>query len=182
MLAPGVAGSHRIGVERVVAPQIPASMSEEVRARPIALRTATRADIPALFDVRTSVRENHLDLARLAERGVTPRSIAGMLASGDARAWVVEDAGRIVGFSMADARTGTVFALFVRPDAEGRGVGHALLGAAERWLFDAGWETIWLQTGEDPRIRAHGFYRAHGWRQVGPADHGDVRYEKGRPE
>ena len=146
------------------------------------IRPATRADIPALFDVRTSVRENHLDLARLAERGVTPQSVAEMLEQHDARTWVCEDGGRIVAFSMADARTGTVFALFVRPDAEGRGVGRALLRAAEAWLFEAGWETIWLQTGMEPHFRAHAFYRAAGWELAGPADHDDVRYEKRRAD
>ena len=144
------------------------------------VRAATAADIPALFDVRTSVRENHLDLARLAERGVTPTSIAAMLAGGDCRAWVAEERGAVVAFSMADARQGTVFALFVRPEAEGRGHGRALLRAAEDWLFAAGWETIWLQTGKEPHIRAHRVYRAAGWELVGPADHEDVRYEKRR--
>ena len=145
------------------------------------LRVATPADIPALFDVRTSVRENHLDLEQLAERGVTPDAIAKML-DGDARTWVVEESGRIVAFSMGDARTGTVFALFVRPEAEGRGYGRALLDTTEAWLFEAGWETIWLQTGEDPANRAHALYRQAGWELAGPASHGDVRYEKRSPE
>ena len=144
------------------------------------IRVATVADIPAMFDVRTSVRENHLDLAQLAARGVTPRTVADMLAGGDARSWVAEEDGDVVGFSTADARTGTVYALFVRPGAERRGHGRALLAAAEAWLFDAGWEVIWLQTGEDPQIRAHRFYRASGWHCAGAADHGDVRYEKHR--
>ncbi len=146
------------------------------------MRPATAADIPALFAVRTSVVENHLDLEQLAERGVTPDTIAAMLADDDMRTWVVEEQGEVAAFTMADARTGTVFALFVRPDAEGRGHGHALLEAAEAFLFSAGWETIWLQTGRDPHIRAHGFYRAAGWQLVGPADHDDVRYEKYRPD
>ena len=165
-------------------------MSQRSTSHDIALRVATPADIPALFAVRTSVRQNHLDRAQLAERGVTPASIAGMLAGGDARARVVEappaasggdgEDRNVVGFSMADARLGTVFALFVRPEAEGRGHGRALLAAAEAWLFDAGWETIWLQTGKEPEIRAHRVYRAAGWELVGPADHEDVRYEKRR--
>lgn len=144
------------------------------------VRVAIVADVSALFDVRTSVRENHLDLAQLAERGVTRETIAAMAASDDARAWVAEEQGRVVAFSMADARTGTVFALFVRPEAEGRGHGRALLAASERWLFDAGWETIWLQTGREAENRAHRVYRAAGWTLVGGADHEDVRYEKTR--
>ena len=153
---------------------------QPLSAQPVP-RVATARDIPALFAVRTSVRENHLDLAQLADRGVTPRTIADMIASGDARAWVIEEHGAVVAFAMADARTGTVFALFVRPEAEGRGNGRALLAVAEEWLFDAGWETIWLQTGRDPHIRAHRLYRAAGWQLVGEADHDDVRYEKQRP-
>ena len=145
------------------------------------VRVATEADIPALFAVRTSVRENHLDLDQLAERGVTVESVAGMLDGVHARTWVANEGLDVVGFSMADARTGSVFALFVRPDAEGRGHGRALLRAAEEWLFETGWETIWLQTGEESYTRAHRVYRSAGWRQIGPADHGDVRYEKTRP-
>lgn len=144
------------------------------------IRPAVTADIPALFAVRTSVRENHLDLAQLAERGVTPASIEAMIGDHEERTWVSEEDGIVVAFSMADARTGTVYALFVDPAVEGRGHGRALLRVAEEWLFDAGWETIWLQTGNEPGNRAHGFYRAAGWVLVGPADHDDVRYEKQR--
>ena len=152
------------------------------RADAVTPRRATAADVPALFDVRTSVRENHLDTAQLAERGVTPASVAAMIADDDARVWVIEEEGTVQAFGMADARTGTVFALFVRPGWERRGYGRALLRAAEEWLFAAGWETIWLQTGREPYIRAHRLYRAAGWELVGDADHDDVRYEKRRAE
>ncbi len=144
------------------------------------IRIATQDDIPALFTIRTSVRENHLDIGQLAERGVTRSTVAEMVDAAHARTWVAEENGEVVAFAMADARTGTVFALFVHPAAEGRGHGRALLRAAEDWLFDAGWERIWLQTGEEPDTRAHRLYRAAGWTQVGAADHGDVRYEKSR--
>ena len=144
------------------------------------IRPATTADIPALFDVRTSVRENHLDLTQLAIRGVTPASIEVSIAGHDERTWVSEQGGTVVAFCMADARTGTVYALFVDPAAEGRGHGRALLRVAEEWLFDAGWETIRLQTGKEPENRAHGFYCAAGWKLIGPSDHDDVTYEKQR--
>ena len=144
------------------------------------IRPAMPGDIPALFAVRTSVHENHLDLAQLADRGVTAASLAASIADHEERTWVSEEDGTVVAFSMADARTGTVYALFVDPAAEGRGHGRALLRAAEDWLFDAGWETIWLNTGKEPGNRAHQFYRDAGWTLVGPADHDDVRYEKYR--
>lgn len=144
------------------------------------VRVATPADIPALFVVRTSVRENHLDLAQLAEREVTPDSVAAMLENPKTRTWVVDEGSSVVAFCMADARSGTVFALFVHPDAEGRGYGRALLHAAEEWLFAAGWETIWLETAQEPHFRAHHVYRNAGWHFIRSADHGDVRYEKRR--
>ncbi|HVS31104.1 MAG TPA: GNAT family N-acetyltransferase [Thermoanaerobaculia bacterium] len=144
------------------------------------VRLATPADIPALFAVRTSVRENHLDIAQLAERGVTPESMAALLAGGQSETWVAESEQGIIGFSTADARTGSISALFVSPGAERQGYGR-VLQAAEEWLFGAGWETIGLQTGEEADNRAHAFYRAAGWIMAGPADHDDVRYEKSRP-
>jgi GNAT superfamily N-acetyltransferase len=144
------------------------------------LRIATPDDIRAIFSIRTSVTENHLDLDQLAERGVTPESMAEMLAREDSRTWVVDEPEGIRGFSTADLKSGSVFAVFVSPDAEGRGYGRALLEAAEAWLFAGGWNTISLQTGEEPDNRAHAFYRASGWELSGPADHGDVRYEKSR--
>ncbi len=141
------------------------------------MRRATAEDVPALFSIRTSVVENHLDIAQLAARGVTSDSVKAMLDRDTERVWVAEDKNVVVAFSMADATTGTVFALFVHPLVQGRGYGRALLRVAEDWLFSTGWETAWLNTDQSP-TRAHEFYRAAGWVMVGPADHGDVRYEK----
>ena len=158
----------------------PDEMSQRARIAAGVLRLAGPADIPALFSIRTAVRENHLDLVQLAERGVTPDSVAAMLGDSKARTWVVEDRGEPLAFIMANARDGSVSALFVRPDAEGRGYGGKLLRAAEEWLFASGWEAIWLNTGKEEQNRAHRFYRGAGWNLAGPADHGDVRYEKRR--
>ncbi len=143
----------------------------------VRIAAPTPDDVETLFALRTSVRENHQDREELATLGVTPASVAAALA-GDARAWIAEsDAGEPLGFAMADGAEGTLFALFVRPDAERRGVGRALLAAAEAWLFARGWPEIWLLTGEDPALRAHGVYRAAGWRAVG-VEQGQVRYVK----
>ncbi|WP_256870556.1 hypothetical protein [Chromobacterium haemolyticum] len=40
------------------------------------IRLAVRADIAALFDIRTSVRQNHLSIEQLAGLGITPETIA----------------------------------------------------------------------------------------------------------
>jgi ribosomal protein S18 acetylase RimI-like enzyme len=145
------------------------------------IRPANAADVADLFRVRTSVRENHLSIEQLEERGVTPASIAATLADDEWRTWVAEEHGTICGFTMASSKTGSVFALFISPEYEGRGYGSALLDKAERWLFESGREMIWLETDKDPSTRAHRLYQRSGWNLVGSADHGDVRYEKRRP-
>ena len=84
------------------------------------LRIATADDVPVLFAIRTSVRENLLDRAQLAARGVTPASVSATLTRAGACTWVIEAAGEVAAFSMADAREGTVFALFVDPETSER--------------------------------------------------------------
>ena len=83
----------------------------------VMFRIAAAADVPAIARVRTSVRENLLTIEQLAERGITNESVAASFAV-DHRGWVA-----IVGFSIADRATRSIFALFVLPGHEGRGIG-----------------------------------------------------------
>lgn len=144
------------------------------------IRLATLADVEALFEVRTSVRENHQSRAELATIGVTPESIAEMLGS-SSRAWLAEADGQAVAFAMADAGQATIFAMFVRPGYEGRGLGRALMREAEGWLFSQACQEIWLLTGGDPSLRAHGFYVHLGWASAGPQEDGQIKYVKAGP-
>ncbi len=140
------------------------------------LRAAGPSDVPVLFDVCLSVTENAMTLEELAGVGVTLESVRAALEA-DARAWLAEVNGEPAAFAMADNGEGCVFAMFVRPGFEGRGLGRALMAEAERCLFrDHG--TIWLNTGADADIRAHGFCRRLGWRMAGSAGDGELRYEK----
>lgn len=142
------------------------------------LRLATPEDVDALFAIRTAVRENALSREQLADLGITPESIATMLATAPC-AWVVEVEKEVVGFSLVDLSAAEVFALFVRPEWQGRGFGSRLLAAAETVLFRHH-GLIWLVTDGAPAVRANAFYQAHGWRQVAQLEGADVRYEKGR--
>lgn len=117
-----------------------------------------------------------MSVEALARVGITPDSIAALL-DGDGRAWVAEEGGRIMAFSMADAQESTVFAMFVRPGHEGKGVGRALMAEAERWLFSKGCDEIWLLTAG----LATGFYQHLGWRSEGIQADGQTRYTK-RPD
>jgi len=144
------------------------------------IRVATEADIDSLFDIRTSVLENHQSRVDLARVGVTPDSVAQMLHS-SSRAWIASERKQDVAFSMADASDATVFAMFVRPAFEGRGLGRILMKRAEEWLFEQGCVEIWLLTDANRDVRANGFYRHLGWDDAGIQQDGQVKFTKTRP-
>ena len=132
------------------------------------------ADIEALFDVRASTRQNPLSRANLSHLGITPDTTASALRSGALVGSVCTCNGRVVGFCSADPHTGEVLVLAVLPDFEGRGIGKHLLALVVAHLQNAGRTRVWLAAAADPAIRAHGFYRALGWRPTGECtDYGD---------
>ena len=143
----------------------------------VTVRLTVEADVEMLFDIRTSVRENLQNREELAQLGVTPESVVELL-RGSGRGWLALVDGEPAGFSLANADEGTVFAMFVRPEQEGKGLGRRLMAEAEAWLFSRGWPEIWLLTGADPSLRAHGFYRRLGWRLHRPHGNDQVRYVK----
>jgi len=136
------------------------------------IRKATRADLPRIFEVRHAVRENRL---------LNPVSVAKV---GPASGWIIEHStfwvwdedGAIQGFSAADPRDGTIFALFVHPSYERRGIGRALLPLACDILRAAGHVTATLTTAAG--TRAERFYRIDGWTEIGRQDHGQIVFEK----
>ncbi len=126
------------------------------------VRVAQSTDIEMMFDIRTSVTENHQSREEIAELGITPESVAEMLAT-DCCAWIAELEGQPVGFAIANATEATILGMFVLPKFEGRGAGRALMDAAETWLWSQGLDEIWLLTGNDPSLRAYGFYQHLDW-------------------
>ncbi|MEM9006135.1 MAG: GNAT family N-acetyltransferase [Cyanobacteria bacterium P01_F01_bin.86] len=130
------------------------------------IRVAQLSDIETLFDIRTSVVENHQSREEIAALGITPESVAEMLQT-DCCAWVAEIEGQAVGLAIANKTEQTILGMFVRPAHEGKGAGRRLMQAAEDWLWAAGIAEIWLVTGNDPTFRAYGFYLHLGWTPVG---------------
>lgn len=124
-----------------------------------------------MFRVRTSVRENHMSERELEAVGVTRESVAQALESGRARAWCAVEDDAIVGFSMSRRLERDVFALFVLPEFEGRGIGTSLLKLAVAWLQQESDQPIRLST--ERHTRAHSLYLSWGWREVGERADGD---------
>jgi GNAT superfamily N-acetyltransferase len=142
------------------------------------IREASGADMPGIARVRTSVTENHLTTEQLAQRGISNASVAASLLV-DRKGWVAEHGKEIVAFSMADRADPSIFALFVLPGYEGRGLGNRLLDLALQWLWDSGAELAWLTTSPD--TRAARFYERRGWVPAGMVPGGDMRFELRRP-
>jgi GNAT superfamily N-acetyltransferase len=137
------------------------------------IRIAQVKDIETLFEIRTSVRENHQSREEIAALGITPETVATMLQT-ECAAWIAEIDDQPIAFAIANATAETIFGIFVLPDFEGRGVGRALMQKAEQWLWSQGCEEIWLLTGNDPNLRAYGFYCHLGWTPVGVEQQGGM--------
>ena len=142
------------------------------------LRSASVDDVEALFDIRCSVRENHQSREELAALGIVPATIAEMITSGDYLTFIADEQGWPAGFAMAQISEGYVFACFVKPEFERRGIGRALMNGLEDGLRRAGLKEAWLLTGADQKLRAVGFYRHLGWREGGFLDDGQIRFVK----
>ncbi|WP_088241235.1 GNAT family N-acetyltransferase, partial [Calothrix rhizosoleniae] len=133
-------------------------------------------DIETLFEIRTSVVENHQSREEIAKLGITPETVAEMLQT-DCCAWIAEIDAKPIAFSIANATEKTILGMFVLPAFAGRGTGRALMGKAEEWLWSQNIEEIWLLTSSDRNFRAYGFYLHLGWIPVGMETEGEMKGE-----
>jgi GNAT superfamily N-acetyltransferase len=140
----------------------------------VIFREATIGDIPALSEVRLSVRENALS----DPLKITHEMYATYL-GGAGRGWLCEVGGEVVGFSVASLADASIWALFVRPGYEGRGIGRKLLGLATDWLFGTGAQSVTLST--EAGTRADRFYEGQGWQRGEIKDGGEVCYLLRKP-
>ncbi len=137
------------------------------------IRKATDDDIPRIAEIRNNVRENILsDPSRI---GV--EDVRWFISNPGIFVW--DDDGTIAGFSAADPRDGSIWALFMDRRYEGRGIAQALFSRACAVLRAAGHERMWLTTEAD--TRAEDFYKSAGWKVVGRKD-GDLLFEAPRPK
>lgn len=144
----------------------------------IQIRPATPEDVAAIFDVRCSVRENHMSRDELAALDITPETVREMITGGDYIVPVALIGGAIAGFAMSQISEGDVFALFVCSEHEGKGLGRALMREVESGLKEHGVADAWLFTGAEEGIRAPGFYRHLGWVESGLMEDGQIKFCK----
>ena len=130
-------------------------------------REAILADIPQIQIVRNSVKENALSSPAL----VTDEDCKNYLLH-RGKGWVCEIENRIVAFAIVDLMDHNVWALFVEPPFEGRGIGKRLHNDMLDWYFSHTDKTIWLGTA--PSTRAESFYRKAGWKEVGVHGKGEI--------
>jgi GNAT superfamily N-acetyltransferase len=130
------------------------------------IRRARPEDHPRVTEIRNSVTENVLrDPSR-----VTVEDYRWF--QDNPGVWLWEENGVVLGFSAADTRDGTIWALFIDPAHERRGIGRKLFEKACEVLRADGHKTATL--GTDPGSRAEGFYKAAGWTVIGTSPRGEM--------
>ena len=133
-------------------------------------REAQINDIKQMLVVRNSVKEN-----MLSDPALVPDHDVEDFITRRGKGWVCEIDDRIVGFSIVDMREKNIWALFMHPDLEARGIGKELHRLMLDWYFSQTKETVWLGTA--PHSRAEIFYRMQGWKEVGVHGKGEIKFE-----
>jgi len=133
-------------------------------------RQAVPADISQIQVVRHSVMENRLsDPSRVTDADcedyLTRRG----------RGWVCQLGEEIIAFAIVDVSDYNVWALFVKPAHEKKGIGKKLMALMLDWYFSRTTETLWLSTGTN--TRAEQFYRQQGWQDAGMQSPEERRFE-----
>ena len=81
----------------------------------------------------------------------------------------------MVGFAIVDMIDHNVWALFIQPDFDHKGIGRKLHDEMLNWYFSHTNTTLWLGTA--PNTRAEKFYRRAGWTETGVHGKGEVKFE-----
>lgn len=130
------------------------------------------------FDIREATRDDAEDLANLADQlgyPARPEQVLNRLECVDratGRVFVAAAAGQVVGwihvvlyYTLVTDHAAQLLGLVVDMNWRGRGVGRALLGAAEAWALEEGSEVMYIRT-RITRVDAHAFYKHLGYREL----------------
>jgi len=133
-------------------------------------REANLIDIPAIQVIRNSVRENMLSDPSL----VTDEDCKEFITE-RGKGWVCEIENTIVGFAIADLENNNIWALFIHPYYEGKGIGQQLHDIMLDWYFSHTKVPLWLST--EFNTRAESVYRKAGWMPVGTHGEDEIKFE-----
>jgi GNAT superfamily N-acetyltransferase len=134
------------------------------------IREAKIEDIKQIQAVRNSVTENTLSDPNL----VTDEDCQEFLTI-RGKGWVSEIDSKIVGFAIVDLKENNIWALFVNPEFEKKGIGKKLHKIMLDWYFTQTEQTVWL--GTSPNTRADFFYRKAGWTEIGTLGKHEIKFE-----
>ena len=134
------------------------------------IREAQIDDIKQIQIIRNAVTENTLSDPRLVtdkdcEEFITIRG----------KGWVCEIENQIVGFAIIDLKENNIWALFLHPKFEKKGIGQLLHKQMLDWYFAQTMHVVWL--GTDFNTRAEHFYRNAGWTEVGTNGTNEIKFE-----
>lgn len=133
-------------------------------------KEATLAHIPQLHRVRIAVQQNVLS----NPDRITPKEYAIYLTE-KGKGWVCEVDDTVVGFSIVSVTDNNIWALFVLPQYEGKGIGKQLQHLMLQWYFTQTRETVWLST--EANTKAAEFYRNSGWKEMGWYNEQELKFE-----
>lgn len=132
-------------------------------------REAFITDIPQIQFVRHTVKENTLSNPELVKDSDVENYITRR-----GKGWVAEVNNTIVGFAIVSTADNNVWALFILPEFENKGIGKTLHNIMMDWYFSQTQETIWLSTGTG--TRAEVFYRLKGWEDAGAYGAQEIKF------
>ena len=134
------------------------------------IRKAAIEDIKQIQIVRNSVTENTLSDPNL----VTDKDCEAFLTVRGC-GWVCEIEHKLVGFAIVDMKENNIWALFLDPKFEGKGIGQLLHNTMLDWYFSLSKDKVWLGTAFN--TRAEKFYRKAGWTEVGTHGTKEIKFE-----
>jgi GNAT superfamily N-acetyltransferase len=133
-------------------------------------REATLQDIDQIQIVRNSVKEN-----TLSDPGLVTNKDCEEFMFERGKGWVCEIDHTIVGFAIADLKENNIWALFLDPNFEKKGIGRKLHQMMMDWYFSQTNEKVWLGTAFN--TRAEEFYRKAGWTEAGTNGSKEIKFE-----
>lgn len=134
------------------------------------IREAKIDDIKQIQVVRNAVKEN-----TLSDPGLVTDKDCEEFMTVRGKGWVCEIDNTVVGFSIVDLQENNIWALFIDPKFEGRGIGRQLHKRMLDWYFSKTKQKVWLGTAFN--TRAEIFYKKAGWTEVGLHGKDETKFE-----